>query len=98
MASGLDPVRADLFGQTEHALADDVFLDLRGARVDGARARPQESRGPRPRLARRRVDVVPLVLGRDELTRRPEDLDRHFVVALLELGVRELGDGRGRAW
>src|SRR5690242_16432259 len=41
----LHAVRADLLGETEHPLADDVLLDLGRARVDGARARPQQRIG-----------------------------------------------------
>src|SRR5687767_810355 len=42
-------IGANLLGETEHALADDVLLDLRRARVDRARAGPQE--GIRPARA-----------------------------------------------
>src|SRR5207248_7058760 len=37
-----DAVGADLLGETEHALADYVLLDLRRARINRARARPEK--------------------------------------------------------
>src|SRR5438034_301564 len=92
-------VGADLLGETEHALADDVLLDLRRARINRARARPQERVRPARPHAGRRVDVErglfhpasrPLAVG-------AEDLEAELVVALLELAVGELGDRRRRA-
>src|SRR5712692_401388 len=91
MALGLHPVGADLLGQTKHALADHVLLDLRRAGVNRAGPRPQVRRGPRAIFTGRRIEVVPVVVGRQELTGRAEDLQGRLVVALLELGVRILG-------
>src|SRR3989441_9540964 len=88
---------AHFLGQAEHTLADDVLLDLGGARVDRPRARPQERGRPRAGLAGGRVDLLELLACRDELAPRPEDLERRLVVALLELRVREFGDRRRRA-
>src|SRR5207249_2304516 len=96
-ASRLQTIGAHFLGQAEHAFADDVLLDLGGARVDGSRARPQERGRPRAGLARGRVDLLELLARRHELAPRPQDLERQLVVALLELRVRELGDRRRRA-
>src|SRR5436190_1049033 len=92
-------VGADLLGETEHALADDVLLDLRRARINRARARPQERVRPARAHAGRRVDVErglfePAVR---HLAVGAEDLEAELVVALLELAVGELGDRRRRA-
>src|SRR5213593_990038 len=97
MASRLQTIGAHFLGQAEHAFADDVLLDLGGARVDGSLARPQERGRPRAGLARGRVDLLELLARRHELAPRPQDLERQLVVALLELRVRELGDRRRRA-
>src|SRR5205809_6628027 len=97
MASRLQTIGAHFLGQAEHAFADDVLLDLGGARVDGSRARPQERGRPRAGLARGRVDLLELLARRHELAPRPQALERQLVVALLELRVRELGDRRRRA-
>src|SRR6185369_4873428 len=43
---GSHAVGPGFLGQPEHALADDVLLDLRGTRVDRARPGPEERRGP----------------------------------------------------
>src|SRR5262245_48499761 len=92
----LHPVGADLLGQSEDALADDVLLDLRRARVDRPRARPEKGGRERSRLAGRRGDLLDdLVRRRHELTPWTKDLKRDLQVSLLELRVRELGD-RGR--
>src|SRR2546426_9131305 len=96
MASRLQAVGAHFLGQAEDTFADDVLLDLGRARVDRARARPQERGRPRAGLAGGRVDLLELVAGGGELAPRPEDLERQLEVALLEFRVRELGDGRGR--
>src|SRR5262249_18372640 len=96
MASGLHAVGADFLRQPEHTLTDHVLLDLRRSRIDRPGARPQEGVRPRAWLAGRRVDLVELVLRGQQLPLRPEDLERRLVVALLELRVRELGDGRAR--
>src|SRR5262245_37864918 len=52
MASGLQPVGAYFLRQAEHALSDDVFLDLGRAGVNGAGPRPQERGRERARLSR----------------------------------------------
>src|SRR5256884_13247 len=96
MVSGLQAVGAYFLGQAEHAFADDVLLDLGRARVDRARPRPQKRGRPRAGLAGRGVDLLELFVRGDELPPRAQDLERQLVVALLELGVRELGDRRGR--
>src|SRR5947208_3457052 len=96
MVSGLQAVGAYFLGQAEHAFADDVLLDLGRARVDRARPRPQKCGRPRAGLAGRGVDLLELFVRGDELPPRAQDLERQLVVALLELGVRELGDRRGR--
>src|SRR5215467_6511229 len=61
MASGLQAVGAHFLGQAEHALSDDVLLDLGRARVDGAGARPQERGGKRAGLAGRGIDLLELL-------------------------------------
>src|SRR5947208_1048304 len=96
MVSGLQAVGAYFLGQAEHAFADDVLLDLGRARVDRARPRPQKRGRPRAGLAGRGVDLLELFVRGDELPPRAQDLERQLVVAFLELGVRELGDRRGR--
>src|SRR5512134_2837550 len=84
----LHPVGADLLGQPEHALADDVLLDLRRARVDRACPGPQERGGERARLARRRGDLLHDVVGSGhELAPGPQDLERDLEIPLLELRV-----------
>src|SRR5947209_19567997 len=97
MASGLQAVGAHFLRQAEHALSDDVLLDLGRARVDRARARPQERGREGARLAGRGVDLRQLLARDHELAERAEDLERELVVALLELRIRKLGDRRGRA-
>src|SRR5215510_10018566 len=94
MASSLQAVGAYFLRQAEHALSDDVLLDLRRARVDGAGARPQERGGEGAWLAGRGIDLLELLARDHELAEGAEDLDRQLVVALLELGVRELCDRR----
>src|SRR5215813_14077225 len=92
------PVRAGLLRQPEDALADHVLLDLRGAGVDGAGARPQIGVRPAPALADGRVDVESEVLRRafGQLAVGTQDLQGQLHEALLELRVRELGDGAAR--
>src|SRR5215510_13333269 len=94
MASGLQAVGAHFLGQAEHALSDDVLLDLGRARVDGAGARPQERGRERAGLARGCVDLLEFLAGDHELAVRTENLQRRLVVALLEFGGRQLGDRR----
>src|SRR5262252_8090093 len=94
MASGLQAVGAHFLGQAEHALPDDVLLDLGRARVDRAGARPQERGRERAGLAGRGVDLLELIARDHQLAERAEYLDRQLVVTLLELGVRELRDRR----
>src|SRR2546426_3901892 len=98
MASGLQAVGAHFLRQAEHALPDDVFLDLGRAGVDGAGARPQERRRERAGLAGGRIDLLELFAGDHELAERAEDLEGELVVALLEFGIRKLGNRRGGAW
>src|SRR2546428_6970460 len=97
MASGLQPVGAHFLRQAEHALSNDVLLDLGRAGVDGSRARPEERGREGAGLAGRRVDLLELFARDHELAERAEDLERDLVVALLELGIRELRDRRRRA-
>src|SRR5882724_587149 len=92
MASGLQPVGAHFFRQAEHALADDVLLDLGRARVDRAGARPEERGRERAGLAGGRVDLLELFARDHELPEGAEDLEGQLVVALLELGIRQFGD------
>src|SRR4029453_14672103 len=94
MASSLQAVGAHFLRQAEHALSDDVLLDLGRARVDGAGARPQERGRERAGLAGGGVDLREFLAGDHELAIRPENLERRLVVALLELGIRQFGDRR----
>src|SRR5437867_11005451 len=96
MASDLQAVGAHFLRQAEHALADDVLLDLGRPGVDRAGARPEEGGREGPGLAGGGVDLLALFARAHQLPAAPEDLARELVVALLELGVRQLGDrGRG---
>src|SRR5712691_11052303 len=95
MASDLQAVGAHFLRQAEHALSDDVLLDLGRARVDRAGARPEEGGRERPGLAGGSVDLLELFARDHQLPEGPEDLERELVVALLELGIRQFGD-RGR--
>src|SRR5262245_59295264 len=70
MASGLQTVGAHFLRQTEHALSDDVLLDLGRARVDRAGARPQERGRERAGFPGRRVDLLELFAGDHELAER----------------------------
>src|SRR5262245_42864280 len=94
MASGLQPVGADFLGQAEHALSDDVLLDLGRSRVDRPGARPQKRGRERAGLAGRGVDLFELLARDHRLAERAEDLERQLVIALLELGIRQLRDRR----
>src|SRR5882672_486886 len=94
MGSGLQAVGANFLRQAEHALSDDVLLDLGRARVNRSRARPEERGREGAGLAGRGVDLLELLARDHELAERPEDLECLLVVALLELGVRKLGDRR----
>src|SRR5215831_19072695 len=60
MASGLQAVGAYFFRQAEHALSDDVLLDLGRARVDRARTRPEERGREGTGLAGRGIDLLEL--------------------------------------
>src|SRR5207249_3937919 len=95
MASGLQAVGAHFLRQAEHALSDDVLLDLGRARVDRAGARPEERGREGPGLAGGGVDLLELFTRDHELTEGAEDLERELVVSLLELGIRQFGDRRG---
>src|SRR5215470_19904535 len=96
MASGLQAVGAHFLRQAEHALSDDVLLDLGRPGVDRAGARPEKRGGEGAGLARRGVDLLELLARDHRLAERSEDLERELVVALLELGIGKLGDrGRG---
>src|SRR5437899_12701172 len=97
LASGLQAGGAHFLRQAEHALSDDVLLDLGRARVDRPRARPEERGREGAGLAGRGVDLLELLARDHELAERAEDLERELVVALLELRIRKLGDRRGRA-
>src|SRR4029450_4239953 len=91
-SSRASPVRARLLGQPQDALADDILLDLRGARVDGAGPRPEEAVGPGAHLAHRGVDLQ-RELGRravGELAVGAEDLLSDLHEALLQPRVTEL--------
>src|SRR5437899_12614405 len=92
MASGLQPVGAHFLRQAEHALSDDVLLDLGRARVDRSRARPEERGREGAGLAGRGVDLLELFARDHELAEPAEALERELVVALLELGIRQFGD------
>src|SRR5438093_9968850 len=96
MASDLQAIGAHFLRQAEHALADDVLLDLRRAGIDRAGARPEEGGREGPGLAGGGVDLLELLARDHQLSEGPEDLERELVVALLEFGIRQLGDrGRG---
>src|SRR5262245_37055396 len=92
----LHPVGAYFLGQAEHALADDVLLDLGGAGIDGAGPGPEKRVGPGAALTGRGVDVEAEFLRgpRHELTEGPEDLLHQLLIPLFELAVGKLGDGR----
>src|SRR5919202_2997011 len=97
---GQRAVGAYLLGQAEHALADDVLLDLVGAGVDRPGARPDEGVGPAAALAVARQALVEGKLRGQpagELAVRPEDLLDQLLDPLVELRVVELGDRRLRA-
>src|SRR5262244_1327438 len=94
MASGLQAVGAHFLGQAEHALSDDVLLDLGRSRVDGARARPEKRGRERAGLAGRSIDLLELLARDHQLADRPEDLERQLVVALLEFRIRKFRDRR----
>src|SRR5881409_107493 len=61
MASDLQAVGAHFLRQAEHALADDVLLDLGRPGVDRARARPQKRGRERAGLAGRGIDLLELL-------------------------------------
>src|SRR5262245_2658904 len=82
MASRLHAVGAHFLGQAEHALPDDVLLDLRRSRVDGPRARPEKRGREGAGLAGRRVDLLEVLARDHRLAERAEDLERELVVAL----------------
>src|SRR5262245_16017113 len=92
----LHPVGARFLGQAEHALADDVLLDLGRAGIDGAGPRPEERVGPGAAFTGRGVDVEAEFLRRPcrELAEGAEELLHQLLIALLELAVGELRDGR----
>src|SRR5882672_2694756 len=92
----LHTVGADFFRKPEHALADDVLLDLRRAGIDRSGTRPQEGGRERARLTGRRRDFFRHLVGRarHQLAPRTQDLEPELEEALLELGVRELRDRR----
>src|SRR6516165_3618544 len=94
MVSGLQAVGAHFLRQAEHALSDDVLLDLGRSRVDRARARPEKRGREGAGLAGRGIDLLELLAGDHQLAERAEDLERELVVALLELGIRQFGDRR----
>src|SRR5207245_1302888 len=73
--------------EVQDALGDDVPLHLGGARVDRARARPEELARP--------VDVVTcLGVGAQELAGRTEQIERRLAEALVELAPVELLERR----
>src|SRR5262245_22584379 len=94
MASGLQAVGAHFLRQAEHALSNDVLLDLGRARVDRAGARPEKRGREGTGLAGRRIDLLELLARDHQLAKRAEDLERELVVTLLELGIRKLRDRR----
>jgi hypothetical protein len=74
-------------GQVEHALGDDVALDLGRAGVDRAGARPEELARP--------VDVGPRVRAvAEELAAGAEEVERRLAEALVELAPVDLLDRR----
>src|SRR5215510_11880636 len=90
MASGLQAVGAHFLRQAEHALSDDVLLDLGRARVDRSGARPQERGRERAGFPGRRVDLLELFAGYGKLAERAEDLESQLIVAFFKFCVREL--------
>src|SRR5438093_10036302 len=74
MASGLQAVGAHFLRQAEHALSDDVLLDLGRARVDRAGARPEERGRERDGRAGGAVDLAELFTRDHELPEGAEDL------------------------
>src|SRR5438046_9752257 len=73
--------------EVQDALGDDVPLHLGGARVDRARARPEE-------LARPVYVVTCLGVGAQELAGRTEQIERRLAEALVELAPVELLERR----
>src|SRR4029434_28584 len=80
MASGLQPVGALFLRQAEHALSNDVLLDLGRSRVDRARARPEKRGREGAGLAGRSVDLL-------ELFERDHELAERAKVLACELAV-----------
>src|SRR2546429_3762051 len=70
MASGLQAAGAHFLRQAEHPLSDDVLLDLGPARVDRARARPDERGREGAGLAGVCIDLPVLLARAHELTER----------------------------
>src|SRR5215212_2999727 len=77
-------------GQTEHALGDDVELNLARATLDGIGARAEPGAGAR-KLAR----VEPLTLPAEPLI--TEDLDHELAAPFVQLGAVQLEHRRFRA-
>src|SRR5437867_11170562 len=75
MASDLPAVGAHFLRQAEHALADDVLLDLGRPGVDRAGARPEEGGRVGPGLAGGSVDLLELFARYHPLAGDPEDLE-----------------------
>src|SRR5579862_7837179 len=73
-------------GQTHHAFADDVVLNLAGAAGDGKRARCEHPVRPLALVEReRRLEI--------HLAVRPQQLHREFVHPQIQLAYRKLEDG-----
>src|SRR4029077_15606853 len=84
---------ARVTGQAEHALAEDVLHDLRGAALDRVRARAQELILGEP-LGRAALEaaLAQLVARFERETVAAQYVDRELPQALVDLGLRELAD------
>src|SRR5581483_3469676 len=93
-------VGAHLARQPQHPLADDVLLDLGGAGVDGASARPEEVVSPVVLAVAGGADAQRQLVRQalEQLAVWPEDLLNQLLVALVHLAVVQLVDRRLGAW
>jgi hypothetical protein len=89
-AQNLFPVQPrSPLGQAEDALADDVVLNLVGARRDGAAARAQQPVRPAALVDRLRRPMFELALGPERL--HSEQLDPQVQLGSAEFDDRTLG-------
>src|SRR4051794_4797079 len=103
LSSWLDPGQAvgtHLARQLQHALPNDVLLDLGRAGVDRAGPRPEEVVGPGVLTVSGGLQVQrhPIRQPREHLAERPKDLLDPLLVPLVHLAVVQLVDGRLWPW